>query len=148
MHKDGFSTTNHHLPPSESSANESQRENDPKIKCWLCSDEHRLMDCDEFRSKSVDERKEFVKKESLCWNCMSKSHVTKDCISKYSCRKEDCGKKNHNFLHENKKTNINTSIRGTLQIQNAVTYLQLLPYIVTNGSNQVKTNALLDTGSY
>ena len=63
LHKNGFSTTNHQLPTNKSSANESQRENEPKIKCWLCSDEHRVMDCDEFRSKSVDERKEFVKKK-------------------------------------------------------------------------------------
>ena len=76
---------------------------------------------------------------------VSKSHVAKDCISKYSCGKEGCGKKHHNLLHEDKKANINSC--NTLQIQNAVTYLQVLPVIVTNGSNQVKTKALLDTGS-
>ena len=105
------------------------------------------MDCDKFRSKSVDERKEFVKKKSLCWNCMWKWHVAKGCISKYSCRKEDCGKRHHTLLHENKKANINSSSRNTLQIQNVVTYLQVLPVIVTNRSDQVKTSALLDTGS-
>ena len=49
FHKNDFSTTNHHLPPNESSANESQGVNKAKIKYWLCSDEHCLMDCDEFR---------------------------------------------------------------------------------------------------
>ena len=34
--KDGFSTTNHQLPPKESSTNENQRKNEPKLKCWLC----------------------------------------------------------------------------------------------------------------
>ena len=78
---------------------------------------------------------------------MSKSHVAKDCISKYSCRKKDCGKKHHTLLYEDKKANINTSSHNTSQIQNVVTYLRVLPVIVTSSSNQVKTNALLDTGS-
>ena len=84
LHKNGFSNTNHQLPKNKSSTIASQRENKPKIKCWLCSDEHHVMDCDKFRLKSVDERKVIIKKESLCWNCMSKSHVSKDCVSKYS----------------------------------------------------------------
>ena len=146
MHKDGFSTTNQQLPPKESSTDENQGGNEPKIKC-LCSNEHHLMNCDEFRSKSVNEKKEFVKKECLCWNCISKSHESKYCISKYSCRKEDCGKKHHTLLHEEKKAKISTSSHNTLQMQNAVTYLKVLLVVATNGLNQVKTNALLDTGS-
>lgn len=74
-------------------------------------------------------------------------HVAKDCISKHSCWKEDCGKKHHTFLHEEKKANIKISSCKTLHIQNTVTYIQVLPFIVTNGSNKVKTNALLDAGS-
>ena len=105
------------------------------------------MDCDDFRSKSVDERKGFVKKESLCWNCMSKSHVGKNDISKYSYRKKDCDKKHHTLLHEDKKANIHKSSRNKLQIQNAVTYLQVLPVIVTNRSNHVKTSSQLYTVS-
>ena len=99
LHKDGFSITKHQLPPKESSANESQRKIQSKIKWWLCSDEHCLMDYNEFRSKSVDERKNLLKKESLCWNWMSKSHAAKNSISKYSCQKKDCGKRHHNLLH-------------------------------------------------
>ena len=45
------------------------------------------------------------------------------------------------------KTRKPMSSPNTLQIQNAVTYLQVSPFIVTNGSNQVKTNALPDIGS-
>ena len=45
------------------------------------------------------------------------------------------------------KTRKPMSSPNTLQIQNAVTYLQVFPFIVTNGSNQVKTSALPDIGS-
>ena len=44
FYKDGFSTTNHQLPPNESSTNKNLRDNEPKIKHWICSDDHRLMD--------------------------------------------------------------------------------------------------------
>lgn len=49
-------------------------------------------------------------------------------------------------MHEEKKANIKISSCKTLHIQNTVTYIQVLPF-VTNGSNKVKTNALLDAGS-
>ena len=78
---------------------------------------------------------------------MSKSHVGKNDISKYSYRKKDCDKKHHTLLHEDKKANINKSSRNKLQIQNAVTYLQVLPVIVTNRSNHVKTSSQLYTVS-
>ena len=62
------------------------------------------MDCGEFRSKSIDERKDFAKKEILCWNSMSKSHIAKDCTYKYSCGKEDCGKKHYYCMKTRKPT--------------------------------------------
>ena len=49
-------------------------------------------------------------------------------------------------MHEDKKANINTNSRCTLQIQNIVTYVQVFPVNVTNGSDQVKINALLIVG--
>ena len=89
-------------------------------------------------------KEKIVKKEGLCWNCMSKSLLAKDCISKYIYQKENCGKNQHTLLHVDKKVYINTSSCNTLQIQNAVTYYQVLPVVVTNWPNQVKTNTLLD----
>ena len=35
------------------------------IKCWLCSNEHRLINCETFLSKSLPEKKAFVVKENL-----------------------------------------------------------------------------------
>ena len=69
---------------------------------------------------------------------MSKPHVAKDRISKYSYRKKDCGKKHHTLLHEEKKANINTNSRNTSQTQNVVTYLQVLPFVVTIGQIKLK----------
>ena len=56
------------------------------IKCWLCSNEHRLMNCETFLSKSLPEKKAFIVKENLCFNWISKGHVLKNCKSDFSCR--------------------------------------------------------------
>ena len=42
------------------------------IQCWLCLNEHILMNCETFLSKSLPEKKAFVVKGNLCFNCLSK----------------------------------------------------------------------------
>ena len=49
------------------------------IQCWLCKSQHRLMNCEKFLSKSFTDKKECVNKERLCFNCLAKGHVLKDC---------------------------------------------------------------------
>ena len=60
------------------------------IKFSLWTKLHRLMDCDAFKAKNLDERKENVKTEKLCFNCFSKGHSLRryDTISflKFYCR--------------------------------------------------------------
>ena len=73
--------------------NPSSDKDKKDIKCWLCTKPHRLMDCDVFKAKSLDERKEYVKTEKLCFNCFSKGTSLKDCNSKYQCRVNNCNKK-------------------------------------------------------
>ena len=57
------------------------------FKCWLCGNKHRLKDCKRFISKSVSDRKQFIKEQRLCWNCFSKKHTLKECKSKFPCSK-------------------------------------------------------------
>ena len=45
-----------------------------RIKCWLWGNNHRLKDCRRVISKSVSDRKQFIKEHKLCWNCLSKKH--------------------------------------------------------------------------
>ena len=49
------------------------------IKCWLCKNEHRLMNCEQFLSKSFTEKKDFVTKGRLCFNCLAQGPMLKDC---------------------------------------------------------------------
>ena len=41
--------------------------------------------------------------EKPCFNCLSKKHQVKDCISEFKCCHDSCEKKHHILLHENKK---------------------------------------------
>ena len=115
-------------------------------KCWLCSGSHRLMECDQFTKKSITDRKKVVEEEKLCWNCLSKGHVVKDCKSTYTCKIEGCNKKHHTMLHHSTKPIVNVNSYKSTKDFNK-TYLQVLPVIVSNGESFIETNALLDTGS-
>ena len=37
-----------------------------EIRCWFCSDDHKLGSCDKFLSKPSYEKKQFAEKEKLC----------------------------------------------------------------------------------
>ena len=102
------------------------------------------MNCETILSKSLPKKKAFVVKENLCFNCLTKGHVLKNCKSDFSCRIDGCSKKHHTLLHDESRVNINVSSN----VSNAkVTYLQVLLIYVSNGTRSVKVNALLDSGS-
>ena len=79
-----------------------------KITCWACKNDHKLMFCDEFLNKDVSDRKQFVIDQKLCFNCLSKNHHVKDCISEFTYRHKSCGK---NITHYSMK------IKNQCQIQ-------------------------------
>ena len=64
--------------------------------CAFCgSDDHRNFQCEKLSKLSVSDRYELVKTKSLCFNCLSPKHRSKECKSKSSCKR--C-KKRHNSL--------------------------------------------------
>ncbi|GBN56105.1 hypothetical protein AVEN_110858-1 [Araneus ventricosus] len=68
-------------------------------KCILSCDEiHPLYKCPIYKNMSVSERVEFVKSNSLCFNCLEKgNHRANNCRSKFLCG--ICKKKHHVSLH-------------------------------------------------
>ena len=74
-------------------------EKQEKMSCWLPKQEHHLMDCPQFKDKSVEDRIDFATKEKLWKNCFSKGDTTKACMCKLKCRANSCGKKYHTLLH-------------------------------------------------
>ena len=40
------------------------------------------------------------KQFTLCFNCLSKAHILKECQSEFRCRVDVCRQKHHNLLHK------------------------------------------------
>ncbi|XP_065076956.1 uncharacterized protein LOC135700391 [Ochlerotatus camptorhynchus] len=78
--------------------------------CPFCTQSsHSPFHCETFRKLPVSQRFEIVKKNSLCINCFSPSHLVKQCSS--SCCRV-CGQKHHTMLHQN------TTLRSSDAIPN------------------------------
>lgn len=75
---------------------------EPSTSCVICSGgNHFHHKCHVLHSKSPSERSALVKQQRLCFNCLSKDHPVKKCLSKSTCRK--CGKRHHTLLHFDEK---------------------------------------------
>ena len=120
------------------------------LKCWLCRENHRLKDEKEILSKSLKERKRYIKEQKLCWNCLSNKHVVKQCKSKFSYSKHSCKNRHHTLIHEeidNQKEESLSNNRVTYQKpskENA--FLQVIPVFASNGETCVQTAFLVDSG--
>ena len=65
--------------------------------CPICGGTHSVFGCLKFRNQSVEERRTQVGKLQLCFNCLQRKHLVKDCTSKGSCAV--CSEKHHTLLH-------------------------------------------------
>ena len=74
-----------------------------KFNCWACKNDPKLMFCDEFLNKDISDCKRFVIDQKLCFNCLSKNHHVKNCVSEFTCRHQSRVKKHHTVLHEDEK---------------------------------------------
>ena len=69
--------------------------------CPQCKQAHGLFACDEFKKKTVDNRRKFVRDEGLCFNCLRSGHTAKDCSSMKKCKL--CNKSQHDVAYESKQ---------------------------------------------
>lgn len=69
----------------------------PCMFCW--ETKHQLHACSEFMTKSLDERRQYVKEKKLCYGCMKSGHSAKDCRHRHSC--DICKGKHPTCLHDN-----------------------------------------------
>lgn len=66
--------------------------------CHCCKEiGHKISSCSRYLSLSVADKKDFIKKHSMCFNCMSIGHLTNGCTSLSRCRV--CKSKHHTSIH-------------------------------------------------
>ena len=80
-----------------SAGNDENRPSQNKTKCFLCLKPHELEHCQEFLKKAVTERKAFARAKGLCFACLARGHMTRQCEQKKRCR--ICKKPHVTALH-------------------------------------------------
>ncbi|XP_070168813.1 uncharacterized protein [Polyergus mexicanus] len=76
-------------------------------QCSLCPARHFINACPAFVSKTASQRRDIVKQQKRCCNCLSARHSAQECKSKYSCRV--CHEKHHSMLHIDSDSGSNSS---------------------------------------
>ncbi|XP_024875114.1 uncharacterized protein LOC112456655 [Temnothorax curvispinosus] len=66
--------------------------------CPLCQKFHFINKCPKFIEKSPSQRRDIVKQNKRCFNCLSTKHAVTDCKSKFTCR--TCQRQHHSMLHD------------------------------------------------
>ncbi|XP_051172241.1 uncharacterized protein LOC127288678 [Leptopilina boulardi] len=112
------------------------------FSCFNCKENHVLNNCSEFLKLSIDERKEFVKKKGLCYNCLRKNHFISECKSG-NCMK--CHKRHHTLLH---KDNLDSNSEYKNQASTSVEYVdqgnKLSSNHISSASSVMLSTAIVD----
>lgn len=138
----------------------SNKESKPsKYSCVLCKKPHYIAFCCSFQEKPVSERREFVRTQNLCYNCLG-NHKIHSCLSKKVCR--SCQGRHHSLLHSEETTDSSNSDSDTtaaqqpvvpvtshLSSQQSSVLLATATVIVTSPStgSRYYVRALIDQGS-
>ena len=120
-----------------------------KRRCGLCHGEfHPIHRCEEFKAMTLKSRKEVVKQQQLCFNCLQK-HRVRDCPSSGRCKQNSCGRKHHTLLHEEREADRKVVYNSHVDARSSPnTFFQLVDvYVMGNNGSVVPTVAVLDSGS-
>lgn len=75
-----------------------------QIKCLFCHyTNHTLDKCSQFKSKTQQDKMNFLKEKGVCFGCLRHGHISKDCRSRLEC--QVCHRKHPSVLHVEKETN-------------------------------------------
>ncbi|XP_070195581.1 uncharacterized protein [Littorina saxatilis] len=135
----------------------------PSTSCLFCKRQnHSLNECRDFMNKQMAERKDYVRKEGLCFACLRQGHMSKECVKRSDCKK--CKRKHPTSLHEERQyfgveqpvrkeqnnREGNATCRKVLsKTKNSLTSMAVPVYLSTeqNPDHELLVYALLDTMS-
>lgn len=128
----------------------------PKIQpCSKCSSDHKMADCPEFNQMLVDQRRDFARKNQICFVCLKRGHRWRRCYHKDANGKRTI----HKLLDDDNKSNAkleassstpnsmpNLKSDPTLSHhQDSISRLfKILPVVLYGPVSQLSTYALLD----
>ena len=94
-------------------------------------------------SLNVKQRREQVRKASVCFNCLKPGHIAAKCQRKAQCEK--CEHRHHTLLHEDKPSTI---LSYSCQTANSPATVHLMTAVAEiKGSRRARVRVFLDLGS-
>ena len=96
----------------------------------------------------ANDRYAAVRKQRLCYGCLGKGHVIKDCKVN-ACGIKGCIKKHNRLLHSENQLDegnhaVNVSAATINQSNEVTSFLQIVPVSIHSGGNMLNTYAFLD----
>lgn len=131
----------------------NQNDNNSSFKCIICNQNHRIYDCQIFKSKSRKDKLIDISKHKLCINCLRQGHSLNDCRLG-PCK--ICEKRHNTLLHPDDTPEVNNAsgdVSETLanysnKNSNRVILTTAQLYILNPITREpLKVRALLDSGS-
>ena len=130
--------------------------------CVICQANHRLFNCDSFKSMKPQARFDTVKSHKICFLCLLPGHSSSVCRRTYRCSVPNCGKKHSKFIHVDTRESrsdvtptgsndtcpsVPSGSNASANIDNnkSHVYLPIVP-VTCNGRSHI-FHALLDSGS-
>ena len=150
-----------HFVQNSKTTTATYRQSHPKLLCPLKDGSHEIFKCEKFKKMSPEERHINVKALGLCLNCLSQNHLLKDCLSKSTCRVNNCNQRHNTLLHREKTAPKSNSLsfcnkqqartNGEAEVftrkVNCSAMVQVVPVTVHSLSQKQIVYALLDSGS-
>ena len=110
--------------------------------------------CPRFMNMNLADRKEFVVKQKLCFNCLKRNHMSRKCRKEKMCNVNECTGKHHTLLHswsrisfdnEAVQPSVNCATSNGFRVK---TCLGIIPVkIQCQDGRSFQTYALLDDGA-
>ena len=92
--KSGFRDPNKTIMPKP-----KQKELDFAV-CVFCTKQgHLVHQCTAFAKASMKVKMTTVKENKLCFRCLNKGHIARDCKVRFLCDIDNCGKRHHRLMH-------------------------------------------------
>lgn len=86
------------------------------LKCPVCQRSHVLSSCNDFKTKTICQRRKLVNQLRRCFNCLSGKHMRNECPSQSSCCM--CQRRHHTLLHEDSKPSLlETKIQSVSELK-------------------------------
>ena len=129
-------------------------------RCPLCTADHPVFECEQVKNSSIDQLKERIKTNKLCFNCLRKGHGVKDCHAR-GC--QICNRKHHTLFHpksepqtpvksksetrEIDSSKSNTSASALNSLKGHVVLATALVSVEDAQGQKIPARAFLDSGS-